>query len=83
MWVITFPVTQGISKRLLPLEILKNQSLTFEKHAIGPFGQCLEANKDNVITNIDNLCTFLSIIIGPTGNIQGTQKVFDIRTGVI
>jgi hypothetical protein len=36
-----------------------------------------------MITNIMHPCTFPGIFIGPTGNRQGTHKVFDINTGVV
>jgi hypothetical protein len=36
-----------------------------------------------MITNTMRLCTFPGIFLGPTGNRQGTHKVFDINTGMV
>ena len=59
------------------------RSLIFERHARGLFGAYVEANKDAVITNTNRGRTFPGILLGPTGNIQGTQKVSDVVTGAI
>jgi len=83
MWLNSFPAKQGISKKLSPREIVIKISLIFERHARGLFGAYDEANEDAVITNTNRGRTFPGILLGPTGNIQGTQKVFDVVTGAI
>ena len=83
MLINSFHVTQSISKILSPSEIVLKQSLIFEKHAKGLFGSYVEINKQAVITNTNCGHKITGILLGPTGNIQGIQKVFDIRTGVI
>ncbi len=47
------------------------------------FGQYVEANLDFNITNKMVSCTFAAVYLGPKGNIQGTKKVFDLKTGAV
>ena len=83
MWINTFPAKKGISKRLSPRKIVLRRSLDYKRHVRGPFEQCVEAHEDAVIMNTNRSRTYSGILLGPTGNIQGTQKVFDVKTGVI
>ena len=83
MWMNSFPARQGISKKLSPREIVMQRSLDFETHAKGLYGAYVEASEDAVVTNTNRARTFAGILLGPTGNIQGTQKVFDVSTGAI
>ena len=66
-----------------PSEIVLKPSLNFDRDAKILFGSYFETNKEAVITNTNRGWKFLGILLGLTGNIQGTQKHFDIRTGVI
>ena len=43
----------------------------------------MEANSDPDITNNMVSHTFSTIYLGPTGNIQGTKKVFNLKTGAV
>ena len=43
----------------------------------------MEARKDPDVTNTTRSRTYPSIYLGPTTNIQGTKKVFDLVTGVV
>ena len=47
------------------------------------FGDYVEANEDPDITNTMRDRTYASIYLGPTANLQGTKKVFDLKTGVV
>ena len=47
------------------------------------FGSYVEAHDDPTVTNDMTPSTHESIALGPTGNMQGTQKVFCINTGKV
>jgi hypothetical protein len=74
---------KGVSEIDSPCNIVLGHELDFTKHCIAPFGSFVKAHKDPKITNTMCLCTFLGIFLGPTGNHQGTHKVFDINTGAV
>jgi hypothetical protein len=63
--------------------IVFGRELDFNKHCKATFGSYVEAHVDPTITNTMRSCTFPGIFLGPTGNRQGTHKVFDINTGVV
>ena len=45
------------------------------------FGSYVESNKYATFTNNMKPQTYACIVLGPSGNLQGSQKVFDIYTG--
>ena len=72
---------EGISDTLSPREIILRRHLDFEKHCRGNFGSYIEAYYDDVITNTMKSWTYPALLLGPTGNIQGTVKAYDLTTG--
>jgi hypothetical protein len=83
LWLNSLPAAAGVSKKYSPCEIVLGCKLNFDKHWKATFGSYFEAHKDPTITNTMGSCTFPGIFLGPTGNRQGTHKVFDINTGVV
>ena len=51
------------------------------KHARALFGQYIQAHEDSEVTNTMAPQTFGALYLGPTGNIQGTVKAFNLETG--
>lgn len=47
------------------------------------YTQYVETHEDPDVTNTTQSRTYPSIYLGPTTNIQGTKKVFDLVTGVV
>lgn len=45
------------------------------------FGEYIEADWDNTVTNTMKSRTYPAIYLGPTRNIQGIIKAFDLNTG--
>jgi hypothetical protein len=76
-------VVAGVSEQYSPCKIVLRCELNFAKHCIAPFGSYIKAHDNPMITNIMHPCTFPGIFLGPTGNRQGTHKVFDINTGAV
>jgi hypothetical protein len=83
LWLNSLPAAVGVSEIYSPRKIILGHELDFTKHCITPFGSYLKAHDDPTITNTMHLCTFPGIFLGPTGNRQGTHKVFDINTGAV
>ena len=43
----------------------------------------MDANEDNDMNNTKRSITYPGIYLVPTGNIQGTLKVFGLNTGIV
>ena len=82
LWLNAMPhAKEGISDTISPCEIILRRHLDFEKHCRGNFGSYIEAHYDDVITNTMKSRTYPALLLGPTGNIQGTVKAYDLTTG--
>ena len=55
--------------------------MDFEKHCRGNFGSYIEAHYHDTITNTMKARAYPALLLGPTGNIQGTIKAYDLTTG--
>jgi hypothetical protein len=83
LWLNSLPAAAGVSDKYSPWEIILGRELDFKKHCKTTFGSYAEARDDPTITNTMRPQTFPGIFLGPTGNHQGTHKVFDINTGIV
>jgi hypothetical protein len=83
LWLNSLPAATGVSDKYSPHNIVLGRELDFTKHCKATFGSYVEAHDNPTITNTMCLCTFPGIFLGPTGNCQGTHKVFDINMGVV
>jgi hypothetical protein len=83
LWLNSLPAAARVSKKYSPRKIVLGCELDFDKHCKATFGSYVEAHKDPTITNTMRSCTLPGIFLSPTGNCQGTHKVFDINTGVV
>jgi hypothetical protein len=77
------PYKTGISDTILLREIVMRHRLDWNKHYTGEFGKYVEAHSDPDETNKNKPCTFAGIYLGVIGNIQGTKKVFNLKTGTV
>eukprot|EP00804_Cyclotella_cryptica_P008907 CCRYP_012017-RA/>CCRYP_012017-RA protein AED:0.23 eAED:0.23 QI:0/0/0/0.75/0.33/0.25/4/0/1155 len=82
-WLNATPVTNGISTLLSLREIVTQQKVDFQRHCRVPFGAYIEASKDAMITNTMRPRTHGCIELGPSGNLQGSVKCFDLKTGMV
>jgi hypothetical protein len=83
LWLNSLPAAAGVSDKYSPREIVLGRKIDFKKHCKATFGSYVEARNDPTITNTMRPRTFPGIFLCPTGNRQGTHKVFDINTGVV
>ena len=81
MWLNSFPSKSGISQILSPREIVTRHKLDFRKHCKAPFGAYCEAHDEPSPTNSMASRSSPAINLGPTGNLQGTHKFFNLATG--
>jgi hypothetical protein len=83
MWLNNFPVTNGISDRFSPREIILRHKLDYRHHCRAPFGAYCEVYEDNTPTNTMKTRGLPAICLGPTGNIQGTYNFLNLTTGSV
>ena len=81
MWMNSFPVKSGISKKWSPREIVSRHRLDVKLHCKVPFGAYCEVHVDPDITNTIEPRTGWAICLGPTGNMQGSYKFLSLTTG--
>jgi hypothetical protein len=74
---------QGVSTELSPREIVLRWQLSFAKHCKAVFGSLVEAYDDEDITNTMKERAITGIYLGATGNMQGTSKILNLKTGKI
>ncbi len=55
--------------------------LDFAKHCKSPFGTYCKVHDDPTHTNTMATCSTPAIVLGPTGNLQGTYKFLSLATG--
>ena len=65
------------------MEIVTDWNLDFKNHYRVVFGSYVEAHDNPSITNNINTITHKCIELGPTGNLQGTHKVFCLKMGIV
>ena len=81
LWLNAFPSKTGVSDTLSPREIVLRHRLDFNKHCRAPFGSYCEVHDEPTPTNSMNSRSTPAIVLGPTGNLQGTYKFFNLNTG--
>ena len=73
----------GVSKYLSPHVIMIKCGLDFEKHFHVPFGDFLQANKENDPTNNTAPQTIDAIYLRPMRNKQGGHELMNLATGQV
>jgi hypothetical protein len=81
LWLNPFLKKSGVSETLSPCKIAMRHKLNFTKHCRAQFGSYCNAHDEPVPTNTMVTCSTPAIVLGPTGNLQGTYKFFSLETG--
>jgi hypothetical protein len=82
LWLNAFPLkNSGVSANLSPHELVIRHKLDFVKHCRAQFGSYCEVHDEPIPTNSMISRTTHAIVLGPTGNLQGTYKFFSLETG--
>ena len=80
MWLNATLKPNGILDKFSPREIILRRHLDFNKHCCGDFGEYIQAHEDPNVTNVMKERTYNALYLGPTGNLQGNFKAFDLKT---
>jgi hypothetical protein len=70
-----------VSETLSPCKIVYRHKLDFAKHCKLPFGTYCEVHDETTPTNTMVTRSTPAIVLGPTGNLQGTYKFLSLVTG--
>jgi hypothetical protein len=81
MWMNSFPVKSGISKKWSPWELVSRHKLDAKLHCRAPFRSYCEVHVDPEITNTLEPRTKWAICMGPMGNLQGSYKFLSLVNG--
>jgi hypothetical protein len=81
LWLNAFPVKTGISSTYLPQEILVRWQLDYKKHYRVLPGTYRKVHDEPDSSNSMVGRTHEGIALGPTGNLQGSVKIFCLNTG--
>ena len=71
-----------ISAIYSPREIITGMKMDYKRDCRLEFGEYVEVHDKPTPTNGMKSCTGPCVALGPTGNIQGTYKFMDIKTGI-
>ena len=81
LWINAFLMKSGVSATLSPREIVLRHKLDFKKHCRAQFGSYCEAHEEPNPSNSMATRASPAIVLGPTGNLQGTYKLLSLNTG--
>ena len=81
LWLNAFPTKSGVSETLSPRKIVNLHKLDFAKHFKSPFEMYCEVHDEPTPTNTMATRSTPAIVLGPTGNVQGTYKFLSLATG--
>ncbi len=81
LWLNAFTLKSGVSDTLSPQEIILRHKLDFAKHCKALFGSYVEVHEEPNPTNGMATSVKPAIVLGPTGNQQGTYKFMSLSTG--
>ena len=83
MWLNEFLPTTKLIGGLSPRELATGRKLACDKDCRADIGAYIKATVDANITNGQEARTHSCIYLGPSGNIQGSLKCFDLDTGKV
>ena len=83
MMVNAVPAENGISEKFSPREIVTGCKIAMKKDRKAVFGAYVEASTDADITNTMADRTHSFLALGPSGNLQGSVKCYDLLTGKV
>ena len=81
LWLKSFPTKTGVLTTLSLRETVYRHKLNFSKHCKAQFRTYCEAHNEPVLTNTMVTWSTPLIVLGPTGNLQGTYKFLSLTTG--
>eukprot|EP00957_Ditylum_brightwellii_P143149 10906854-Ditylum_brightwellii.AAC.1 len=79
MWLNAFPPRGGVSNTFSLRTIITGMVLNTNKHCRIPFGSYAQTHEED--SNDMREWTLGAISLGPVGNVQGSYKFMNLRTG--
>ena len=76
-----FPTKGGISDTLSPKTIMSGETLDYKNHLRLPIGQYCQVHEEDIPRNSMRPWTKGAILLGPSGNLQGSFKFMALSTG--
>ena len=80
LWLNAFSANSGVSETLSPRKMVYWHKLDFAKHCKSPFRTYCKVHDEPAPTNTMVTCSTLALVIGPTGNLQGTYKFLTLSS---
>ena len=80
LWVNVFPPKGGVST-ISPRSLTTGIKFDYAKHCQLSFGSYAQVHEENQPTNNQQPRTIGTIFLGPTGNLQGGYKFYNLTTG--
>jgi hypothetical protein len=77
----SFPSNSAVYETLSPRAIVYRHKLDFAKHCKSPFGTYCKVHDELAPTNTMVTRSTPAIVLGPTGNLQGSYKFLSLATG--
>jgi hypothetical protein len=81
LWLSAFPVKSRTSTTFSPLELLVHCKLDYKKHCQVLPGEYCEVHDVPSSLNTMVLRTHEAVVLRPTGNLQGSVKIYCLTTG--
>ena len=81
LWLNVFPPKGGVSDTISPRLILTGIPFDYNKHCKYVFGTYGQVHEEPTPSNTQVGCTVGAICLGPKGNLQGSYKFMNLRTG--
>jgi hypothetical protein len=81
LWINALPPKGGVSFTLSPRNIMTGIQFEYQKHCRLQISSYVQAHQEPSPTNTQAAQTVGAICLGPTGNIQGSYKFLNLRTG--
>ena len=73
----------GLNRGLSPHELVTGRGVDYNLDCRATLGAYVQATTDKIVTNDNTPCTHGCIVLGPSGNRQGSLKCFDLETGKV
>ena len=81
IWLNAFPPKGGISSHLSPRNIITDITFNYNKYCRAQFGSYVQTHEEPESSSMMQAHTLDAICLGPTGNLQGSYKFLNLRTG--
>eukprot|EP00804_Cyclotella_cryptica_P004983 CCRYP_014105-RA/>CCRYP_014105-RA protein AED:0.40 eAED:0.44 QI:0/0/0/1/0/0/2/0/207 len=82
-WLNDMPAINGIPISISPQEIVTQQKVDFQHHCRVAFCAYVEASEDVIMMNTMREQTHGCVDLGPPGNLEGSNKCFNLETCMV